>query len=207
MPCRPPSGAKIRGGSPLTGSTQRVLTGSIHSIKVTPGRSNDSVTAGSSTAIPAGSLTAPVGSGSVGSCDSTKGWKDGLVHHAVDGPRSRHLSHVPPNRTVLGERENSVPVSVFLDNQQPQLLHTETVSEGLLPTVNLGSFQGNSNPRRSASPARTQVCEHRNVSMPPSSRSYGSTAVLSGTRPSRGSGTVSISGSSTPSRAAMTGRR
>merc|ERR1712137_375189 len=173
--CLQVSDSKRKVGSPSDGSAQRTLTSSAHShsMKVAPGRSNTVV---------ARSMASPVGSLAASPCASIGGRKGGLmegekgpVRHPVG--KSLHLSHVPWARAAIAEREDSVPVPVFLDSQLTQVSPNETLSEGL-STVNLRSSPsntGNSNLKRRC------VSPHALISPAPS-RNCGPGALMPGAR-------------------------
>merc|ERR1712137_1361019 len=201
--CLQVSDSKRKVGSPSDGSAQRTLTSSAHphsmkvghgstknifpssshshSMKVAPGRSNTVV---------ARSMASPVGSLAASPCASIGGRKGGLmegekgpVRHPVG--KSLHLSHVPWDRAAIAEREDSVPVPVFLDSQLTQVSPNETLSEGL-STVNLRSSPsntGNSNLKRRC------VSPHALISPAPS-RNCGPGALMPGARLFPRSGTV-----------------
>jgi len=96
------------------------------------------------------------------------------------------------DRAVIAEREDSVPVSVFLDSQ---LLANGTLSEGL-STVNLRSspgIAGNNIPKGRCVPlAQAQICERLNMSSAPPCQNYGPGTLLPGARSFHGSGTVQL---------------
>lgn len=154
-----------------SGISHGSVTSSPHLIKGLPGPSVDSMTPVTSMTVPAGSKTAAIGSVPPSSpCDPVMSPKDGLVHHPVT--QSWHLSHVPSSRAALAERENSEPVSVFLDSRPPHVVPSGALSGGLPSKTSSGdSLAGSGYLRRSATPRHARNPRERlNASMPPTTR-------------------------------------
>jgi len=139
-------------------------------IKVLPGQSLDSKTPVAPMTVPAGSKTTAVGLLPPSSpSDPVMSPKNGLVHHPVS--QSWHLSHVPSSRPALAERENSEPVSVFLDSRPPHVLPGGALSEGLPSRTSPADIPaGSACIRRSETPRQPRNRERLNTSMPPSTR-------------------------------------